>query len=62
MPEEVAKPDLAAMQEVADAIRELKNWIFEYAREYKLDDQARDLLHEKVDAIAEKLAKVGLKK
>ena len=52
------KPD---MKNVADSVREVKNWIFVFAKEYDLPKEAVDKLHEKIDELGTKLASVECK-
>lgn len=47
-----------AVKDTANTLRELKNWIFIFAKEYDLPDEAVTKLHEKVDEVAEKLKNV----
>ncbi len=51
----------ADVKEAADALRELKNWVYEYAREFDLDEKAIETLHKKIDEVAAKLAGVECK-
>ena len=52
---------IADVQSAADALRDLKNWIYEYAREYDLDEKAIEVLHKKIDEVANKLIGVQCK-
>ncbi len=52
------KPNAQIIKEAEDELRELKNWLFVFAKEYNLPEEAVEKLHEKIDAIAEKLADV----
>lgn len=38
-----------------DALRDLKNWVFVFAEEYDLPEEAVSMLHKKIDDVAEKL-------
>ena len=49
------KPQVQAAE---DAVRELKNWIFTFAKEYSLADEAIKKLDEKADEIAKKVADI----
>lgn len=46
---------ISTVKEAANALRDLKNWIFVFAEEYDLPEEAVNKLHEKVDDVAEKL-------
>lgn len=39
------------LKEVADKLRNLKNWIAVFAEEYKLPEEAKSKLHEKIDEV-----------
>ncbi|MBD3361468.1 hypothetical protein GF358_01620 [Candidatus Woesearchaeota archaeon] len=47
------KPDV---KKAADSLRDLKNWVYEFAREYDLSEKALEVLHKKIDEVAEELA------
>lgn len=51
----------ADVKSAADALRDLKNWVYEYAREFNLDEKAVETLHKKIDEVANKLAGVQCK-
>jgi hypothetical protein len=51
----------ADVKPAADALRDLKNWVYEYAREFNLDEKAVETLHKKIDEVANKLAGVQCK-
>lgn len=51
----------ADVKETADALRDLKNWVAEYAREFNLDDKAKEVLENKIEEIASKLAGIECK-
>jgi len=51
----------ADVKSAADALRDLKNWVYEYAREYDLDEKAIEVLHKKIDEVAKQLSGVQCK-
>jgi hypothetical protein len=51
----------ADVKDAADALRELKNWIYQFAKEYDLSENALEVLHKKIDEVANKLAGVECK-
>lgn len=51
----------AKIKEAEDAVRDLKNWIFTFAKEYDLAEEAIKMLHEKVDEVAVTIGKVECK-
>lgn len=55
MPVKKAGVGINTVKEASNALRELKNWIFVFAEEYDLPEEAVKKLHEKVDDVAEKL-------
>ena len=48
----------AEIRTAEDSVRDLKNWIFVFAKEYDLPKEAIDKLHEKVDELASKIANI----
>ena len=44
------------LKEVADKVRDLKNWIAVFAEEYKLPEEAVKKLHEKIDEVGTSLS------
>ncbi|MBI4141630.1 hypothetical protein HY484_01755 [Candidatus Woesearchaeota archaeon] len=48
-------------RDVADALRDLKNWVFVFAKEYALPKEALNKLHEKIDELGDKLKNVECK-
>jgi phage shock protein A len=46
------------VREAENAVRDLKNWIFVFAKEYDLAKEAVDKLHEQVDKVAQKIAQI----
>ena len=55
------KPDISALQDIEATIRDLKNWVFVFAKEYDLPQEAVDMLHKKVDEVAEKIGRITCK-
>ena len=51
----------ADVKDTADALRDLKNWVVEYAREFNLDDKAKEVLENKIEEVANELAGVECK-
>jgi deoxyribose-phosphate aldolase len=51
----------ADVKETADALRDLKNWVAEYAREFDLDAKAKKVLEKKIEEVAQKLARIECK-
>lgn len=49
------------VRDVADALRDVKNWVFVFAKEYNLPKDAVDKLHEKLDELGAKLSGVECK-
>jgi len=56
-----SKVDVSGVRSAADALRDLKNWLFVFAKEYSLPKEALDKLHEKVDELGDKLKRVECK-
>ncbi len=46
------------IKEAENAVRDLKNWIFTFAKEYDLPEEAIKMLHTKVDEVAVKVGRV----
>ncbi|MEM4247112.1 MAG: hypothetical protein QXF14_02210 [Candidatus Woesearchaeota archaeon] len=44
------------VKEAENAVRDLKNWVFVFAEQHKLPDEAVKILHQKIDELAEKIA------
>jgi len=53
-----AKVDTNTMRIAEDAVRDLKNWVFVFAKEYDLPKEAIDTLHKKVDEVAMKIGQI----
>jgi len=53
-----AKADVNTMKSAEDAVRDLKNWVFVFAKEYDLPKDAIDKLHEQVDRVALKIGQI----
>ncbi len=51
----------ADVKDTANALRDLKNWVAEYAREFNLDNKAKKVLEKKIEEVAKKLADVTCK-
>ncbi len=43
---------MTTIEEAENKIRDLKNWVFVFAKEYSLAEEAVKLLHEKIDELA----------
>ena len=56
-----AKPDVAALQDIENEVRNLKNWVAVFAQEYSLPEEALNKLNEKVDQIAQKVGAITCK-
>jgi hypothetical protein len=46
------------VREAENAVRDLKNWVFVFAKEYELPEEAVNKLHEQVDKVAKKIAEI----
>jgi len=51
----------ADIKNTADALRDLKNWIYQFAKEYDLSETALEKLHKKIDEVAEQLSGIECK-
>ena len=51
----------AEIKTAEDSVRELKNWIFVFAKEYDLPKEAVDTLTKKVEELALKIANIQCK-
>ncbi|MBI4148285.1 hypothetical protein HY490_03255 [Candidatus Woesearchaeota archaeon] len=47
--------DVRGIREAEDAVRDLKNWVFVFAKEYDLPEEAVKMLHAKVHEVAERI-------
>ena len=56
-----AKPNISELNDVEAAVRDLKNWVFVFAKEYDLPQEAVDMLHKKVDEVAVKIGRITCK-
>lgn len=58
-----AKPavNVRAVKNAENSVRDLKNWIFVFAKEYDLPKEAIDMLHTKVDEVAQKIGQITCK-
>ena len=61
MPVKKTEPDVNALREIENDLRDMKNWVFVFAKQYELSDEARDMLHEKIDEVAQKVGKLTCK-
>ena len=61
MPVKKTEPDVNALREIENDLRDMKNWAFVFAKQYELSDEARDMLHEKIDEVAQKVGKLTCK-
>lgn len=52
------KPEI---RNTEDSVRDLKNWVFVFAKEYDLPKEALDKLHEKIDELAVKIGNIQCK-
>ena len=50
--------DKNGIRDAENAVRDLKNWIAVFAKEYGLPKGASDKLHEQVDIVAAKVGKI----
>ena len=50
--------NIRSVQDVANALRDLKNWLFIFAQEYDLPQEAVTVLHAKIDEVGQKLGRV----
>jgi len=55
------KVDAGSVKTVANALRDTKNWLATFAEEYKLPEEAVDVLSDELDKIGKKLAAVECK-
>lgn len=50
--------DKNTVKDAENAVRDLKNWIAVFAKEYSLPKNAIDTLHAQVDIVAAKIGKI----
>ncbi|MBI4150730.1 hypothetical protein HY492_01250 [Candidatus Woesearchaeota archaeon] len=50
--------DQNSIRDAENAVRDLKNWIFVFAKEHNIPKDAVDTLHEQVDNVAKKIANI----
>ena len=50
--------DKNAVKDAENSVRDLRNWIAVFAKEYDLPKNAVDTLHRQVDVLAEKVGKI----
>jgi hypothetical protein len=43
------------IKDAEDSIRDIKNWVFVFAKEYDLPKEAVNMLHKKIDELAVKI-------
>lgn len=55
------KVDTSSVKDAENAVRDLKNWIFVFAKEYDLPKEAITMLHKKVDEVAVKVGDIKCK-
>jgi hypothetical protein len=53
------KPAMNEMQDIAEELRDLKNWLFLYLKEWGAPPEAEKMLHERLDRLGDKLARLG---
>lgn len=46
------------VREAENAVRDLKNWVFVFAKEYDLPEEAVKKLHEEIDKLAMKIGNI----
>jgi len=46
------------VRDAENAVRDLKNWVFVFAKEYDLAEEAVEKLHEQIDKVAAKIAEI----
>ncbi len=56
-----AKVNNSSVKTAEDAVRDLKNWLFVFAKEYDLPKEALDTLHKKIDELAVKIGNIECK-
>ncbi|MEM4282638.1 MAG: hypothetical protein QXU88_01280 [Candidatus Woesearchaeota archaeon] len=56
-----AQPSISEVQDIEATIRDLKNWVFVFAKEYDLPQEAIDMLHNKIDEVASKVGRLTCK-
>lgn len=54
----IAMVDKNAVRDAENAVRDLKNWIAVFGKEYSLPKSATDKLHEQIDIVAAKVGKI----
>ena len=50
--------DKNAVRDAENAVRDLKNWLFVFAKEYSLPKNALDKIHEQIDIVAQKIGQI----
>ena len=50
--------DVKAIKDASNAVRDLKNWLFVFAKEYDIPQEAVEMLHKKVDEVAVKIGSI----
>ena len=50
--------DKNSIRDAENAVRDLKNWIYVFAKEHNLPKDAVDKLHEQVDVVAKKVGNI----
>ena len=52
---------MATIEDVENKIRDIKNWVFVFAKEYDLAEEAVKMLHEKIDDLAKTVGEIETK-
>ena len=55
------KVDVNAVRTAEDAVRDVKNWLFVFAKEYDLPKEALDTLQKKIEELAMKIGNIECK-
>lgn len=50
--------DAQSLKPASNALRDLKNWLAVFAKEYELAEEAVDVLHEQLDKVGQKIAAI----
>lgn len=57
----MSKPEKKQVNDIAEVLRDMKNWVFVFAKQHELSEEATDILHKKIDEVADKLGKLTCK-
>ena len=52
---------MTSVEDVENKIRDIKNWVFVFAKEYNLAEEAVKMLHEKIDDLAVAVGELKVK-